>query len=62
MDEGHIARLRFFGPEKNKVMAYTKPSAPGGERICKVRRLGDRAVPYAFGGCAMRAGEHGGAG
>ena len=31
-----MARVRFYGPEKNKVMATTRASAPGGERLCKV--------------------------
>ncbi|KAG2437047.1 hypothetical protein HYH02_011309 [Chlamydomonas schloesseri] len=34
--EGHVARVRFYGPEKNKVMVTTRASAPGGERLCKV--------------------------
>ncbi|GLC69378.1 ATP-dependent zinc metalloprotease FTSH 1 [Pleodorina starrii] len=36
VEEGHIAKLRFYGPEKNKVLATTRASAPGGVRVCKV--------------------------
>ncbi|GLI67098.1 hypothetical protein VaNZ11_011303 [Volvox africanus] len=36
VEEGHVARLRFFGQERNKVMVTTKASAPGGVRVSKV--------------------------
>ncbi|GIL84930.1 hypothetical protein Vretimale_9765 [Volvox reticuliferus] len=36
VEEGHVARLRFYGPERNKVMVTTKASAPGGVRVSKV--------------------------
>ncbi|KAI8464373.1 MAG: hypothetical protein J3K34DRAFT_526266 [Monoraphidium minutum] len=34
--EGHVARVRVFGPERRAAMVTLKPSAPGGERMAKV--------------------------
>lgn len=34
--EGHVAKVRAYGPEKRAAMVTLKPSAPGGERVCKV--------------------------
>ncbi|KAG2495020.1 hypothetical protein HYH03_006952 [Edaphochlamys debaryana] len=34
--EGLVARVRFYGPERNKLLLVTRPAAPGGERVCKV--------------------------
>lgn len=38
VEEGHVGRVRFYGPESNKVIVTMKASAPGGRRVCKVSR------------------------
>jgi hypothetical protein len=38
VQEGHVAKVRVFGPEKRAAMVALKESAPGGERLTKVRR------------------------
>jgi len=34
--EGHVDRVRFFGPECRAAMAQLRSTAPGGARTCKV--------------------------
>lgn len=33
----HTQQVRVYGPEKRAAMVTLKPSAPGGERVAKVR-------------------------
>ncbi|MEW5314311.1 MAG: hypothetical protein WDW38_005819 [Sanguina aurantia] len=42
--EGHVEKVRFYGPETRNVMVTLRASAPGGVRIEKVRVTGQAAA------------------
>lgn len=47
VQEGHVAKVRVYGPEKRAAMVSLKASAPGGERVAKV---GAAAASWLFWG------------
>jgi len=40
VQEGQVAKVRIFGPERRAAMVTLKETAPGGERMTKVRARG----------------------